>query len=210
MRLYLVRHGESSGNKENRFRGRTDFPLTDNGRKQAEEVANYLLSKDVKIEKIFSSPLVRALETAQIIGKTLKVNVEIDESFNNIKLGPWEGKKKDYIKENYPKEWDIWVNNPELLKLEGMETIDDIRKRTVERVSELIDLYEDKDICVVTHRAVIKPLIAGLIDIKSPYFWRIHIDNASLSYLEYNKNRGWMLIQLNVNHYLSSYLIEKV
>ncbi|MDD3802890.1 MAG: histidine phosphatase family protein [bacterium] len=207
MLLYILRHGESEGNKDGKFRGRADFPLTEKGLMQADEASLFLLKKE--ITAVYSSPLKRAYDTAKKTAEKKNLEVVKDESFNNISLGEWEGKPKSEIKERFPKEWDIWTTKPEYLELEGMEKLDSVMKRSVERVNQL-SAQEVGDFLIVSHRAVIKPLIAGLIGIGKPYFWRLHIDTAAVSILEkLDKERGWMLKNLNVNHYLRSFDEEK-
>lgn len=207
MFLYLLRHGESEGNKDGKFRGRADFPLTERGKMQAED-ASYFLEK-IKIGRIYSSPLIRAFDTAEIIGRKKDISVKIDERFNNIFLGDWENRYKTEIRENFPVEWKIWVNDPENLNMKGMETLDAVRKRSVEAANELCSNEKD-GVLIVTHRAVIKPLISGLLNINKPYFWRLQVDTASLSILELlEEDRGWMLKNLNINHYLKSFEEER-
>ena len=205
--FYLVRHGESEGNREGLFRGRHDFPLTPLGIKQAESVKRAL--NDINFDLIVSSPLKRAYDTARIIANGRPVRVM--EEFNNINLSIWEGKKKDYIKTTYPEEWDIWLTQPEELRIEGAETIDDVQKRAVFGIQALIDEYKDGGIiCIVSHRAVLKPLLAGVLNIQKPYFWRLHFDTASYSILEYEKKRGFTLMKLNITHHLPSFEVERI
>ena len=82
--IYLVRHGQSEGNRENRMRGRCDFPLTEEGKQQAIALAK--ISKEWNLSAIFTSPLIRAKKTAEYIGREYELNPEIDEGFCNIKL----------------------------------------------------------------------------------------------------------------------------
>ncbi len=210
MRVYLVRHGESEGNRDGKFRGKADYPLTENGKRQAREVGEYLKSINSNIKVIYTSPMLRAYDTAKIIADIIGVKFMKDKGFDNMDIGIWEGQKKEYIKKHFPKEWEIWINNPEELKIEGMETIESVKNRVVKRMNELKEEHKDDTICVVTHRAILKPLVSGLIGIKSPFFWKIHIDNAALSVMEYRDKRGWILKQLNVNHYLQDFTEEIV
>ncbi|PIP14420.1 MAG: phosphoglycerate mutase [bacterium (Candidatus Stahlbacteria) CG23_combo_of_CG06-09_8_20_14_all_34_7] len=207
MLLYLLRHSESEGNRDGKFRGRADFPLTERGIRQSEDAAEFLKDKD--ISRIYSSPLIRSFNTALAIAMKKNLEVFSDKDFNNIYLGNWEGRLKTEIKEKYPKEWEIWTHSPEYLNIKEMETLDDVQRRSVGKVKE-ISLEIEGNILIVSHRAVIKPLIAGLLNIQKPYFWRLHIDTAALSILEkMEDDRGWMLKNLNINHYLKSFEEER-
>lgn len=207
MLLYILRHGESEGNKDGKFRGRADFPLTERGLMQADDAANFIERKG--ITAVYSSPLVRALDTAEAVAQRTGLDVNVDGDFNNIFLGEWEGRLKNEIRERFPKEWEIWTTRPEYLNMEGMETLDSVQRRSVRRVNEIARSAAG-DFLIVTHRAVIKPLLSGLLGIEKPYFWRLHIDTAALSVVEkLEGERGWMLKNLNINHYLRSFDEER-
>ena len=129
-KIILVRHGECQGNIENRFRGRKDYPLNERGRKQALELAKEL--KGACPQVIYSSPLKRALETAQPLAELLSIKVTPDEGFNNISLGKWEGRLKSEISVEYPEEWKTWLNNPEKLMV-FIETLEKALSRAAGR-----------------------------------------------------------------------------
>ncbi len=205
-KIILVRHGECQGNREGLFRGRSDFPLNELGLMQAKELAREL--KLFQPDKIFTSPLKRAKQTAQIIGQECDIKIEECEGFNNIELGPWEGKAKQFIALNYPQQWKIWLNEPERLTVPGIENLDEVQKRSRRELDKICNDFFGKTVIIVTHRAVLKPLIASCLEIVKPYFWRIHMDTAAYSILHFEKQRGYILVQLNQNKHLSSFISE--
>jgi len=206
--IILVRHGECEGNIKGMFRGRTDFPLNERGLVQAQDLAQEL--KNFPLKYIYTSPLSRARQTAEAIGKECGIEVKVEEQFNNIQLGSWEGRFKNEIAKLYPKEWELWVNNPEELRVENMETLYDVQKRTKACLDSLASQHNGEVLTVVSHRAVLKPLIAACLNIASPYFWKIHLDTASYSILSYKEGRGYCLIQLNQTKHLKEYVTEWV
>jgi len=206
--IILVRHGECEGNIKGMFRGRTNFPLNERGFVQAQDLAQEL--KSFPLKYIYTSPLSRARQTAEAIGAQCEVEVKIEEGFNNIELGSWEGRLKKEIVEGFPREWELWINNPEKLRVEDMETLYDVQKRAKACLDSLVSKHIGETFAVVTHRAVLKPLIAACLNIVSPYFWKIHLDTASYSLLSYKENRGYCLIQLNQTKHLKEYVIEWV
>ena len=117
--VYLIRHGECAGNKENRIRGCVDFPLNENGVLQAHALAEAM--KDKKIDYIYTSPLSRATATAAILGEALGLPYEAREGFCNIHLGPWENRIKAELAVEEPEKWQTWLNQPEELVIEGGE-----------------------------------------------------------------------------------------
>jgi probable phosphoglycerate mutase len=179
--IILVRHGECEGNVKGVFRGRTDFPLNERGLVQAHDLAREL--KNFSVKYIYTSPLSRARQTAEAIGEQCEVEVKVEEGFNNIKLGSWEGRFKKEIAKLYPKEWELWVHNPEKLRIKDMETLYDVQKRAKACLDNLVSKHGGETLAVVSHRAILKPLIAACLNIVSPYFWKIHLDTASYSLL---------------------------
>jgi broad specificity phosphatase PhoE len=204
--VILIRHGECEGNIKGIFRGRTDFPLNERGLIQAQDLAREL--KNFLIKHIYTSPLSRARQTAEVISHQCGVEAKIEEGFNNIELGSWEGHYKKEIEEQYPEEWKLWVDNPEKLQVEDMETLYEVQKRAKTCLDNLVSKHKGEALAVVSHRAVLKPLIAACLNIASPYFWRIHLDTASYSLLSHKEGRGYCLVQLNQTKHLKEYVTE--
>lgn len=198
--VLLIRHGECPGNFEGRMRGHTDFPLNENGILQAKAAASALAHEP--IEKIYSSPLLRSLKTAEIIAEAGGFEVEVEEAFNNMYLGPWEGHRKDDLARAYPDQWKTWLENPEDLKIEGGETLEDVEVRAMKALEKLVARHRGKTFAIVSHRGVIKPLITASIDVRRPRFWRVYIDNAAISALTYDERYGFCLTKLNDTHHL--------
>jgi len=204
--LLLIRHGETIANRENIFRGRMDFPLNDNGIIQAKNLAEELSS--FSINAIYSSPLLRALDTAKVIAQTTKNKIEISTALINISLGNWEGVPHTEIIRKYPEQYNLWRTEPEKLKIPGAETLSDVQKRSVDEVNRIVRIHTNSTIAITSHRAVLKPLIAGLIGIAEPYFWKIHIDNAAYCVVHHTQLRGYTLYQLNHNEHLTDFVEE--
>ncbi len=198
--IYLIRHGECAGNKENRIRGCCDFPLNENGLKQAHALSEAMVGKN--IEYIYSSPLTRAATTAQILADALKLDFETRNGFCNIRLGPWEGRLKSELAVEFPEKWSTWINNPEELYIDGAETLDDVQRRSLKELETLIDKHKGATFAVVAHRGVIKPMLAGALGMARPSFWRLHIDTASYSVLTHEEIHGFCLMGLNFTEHL--------
>jgi len=206
-RIYLVRHGETEFNRMGIFRGRFEVDLNDRGRKQAAEIGAAL--KNQGIEALYSGPLRRARETAEIVGREIGVRPRTDPAFDNICLGEWQGMAKDKVKRDYPKLWHCWQTAPEDLLLPGGETVEEVKRRAYARVLEIVEGGRDKDrvICIVTHRSVVKGLAAAFLGVPRPYFWKFYIDNAAYSVFEHDSS-GFSLVSWNANSHLSERVIE--
>lgn len=205
LEIYLVRHGECQGNREDLFRGRHDFSLNENGIRQAECLRDRLNNHDFKA--IFTSPLKRAKQTAEILSNN-KIKIIEENDFTNISLGEWENTPKKIVQEKYPDLWQLWQTKPERLKFPGMETLAKVQDRSFRALKRIIENYGEGKIAIVSHRAVLKPLLAAILNIPQPYFWKIHVDTAAYSIIEYQPIKGFTLMLLNEHDHLQDFIKE--
>lgn len=208
IKLYLIRHGETKENRKGIFRGRLNSPLNENGVKQSEELGK-ALSK-IKFSHLFSSPLYRAIQTAEGIKKHNDSvdNITPFEAFNNIDLGDWMGKSMESVSQLYPRKFKQWITEPEKLFIPNGETLNEMKARIGKGLDEIKLL--NGNIGIVTHRSVLKIIISVILEMESNYFWRFHFDNASWSTTEFSRNRGYLLTSLNNNYHLSDFVEERV
>jgi alpha-ribazole phosphatase/probable phosphoglycerate mutase len=157
MNLFLVRHSEILSNLRKIYAGRSSESLTEKGIQQAYEIARRLSS--MNIHALYTSPIKRAVETAEIIGKVIGKDYKIIDEFIEMRLGPWEGMSENEITKLYPQEWEIWQNRPAELILPGRETLDELLKRALKGVKRIMDDYPFQNIVVVTHVAIIRVLL---------------------------------------------------
>jgi broad specificity phosphatase PhoE len=108
--LWLARHGETVWTVEDRFNGWSDVSLTNEGRRQAEGLANWLRTRP--IVAVYSSPLSRCLVTAKIVGSLHNIAPEENLQLKELNYGVWDGMMRPNIAMEYPAEWDAWVNDP--------------------------------------------------------------------------------------------------
>ncbi len=205
LRLVLVRHGLSSFNAEGLIQGRTDDSLlTDEGYKQALN-AGKALSK-INFDKIYSSPLVRAAETAKTIKKSFCEEKEIifDKNLLEVDLSEWSGLKIDSIKNKYPDIYPIWKNDPENLILKKgdgktYKPIQELFDQTNNFIEHILKKYlekDDKNILVVGHNAILRCLILSLLGKPKQGFRKIRLDNASFSILNITKSHNSFKTQI--------------
>lgn len=205
-RIYLIRHGETEFNRLGVFRGRYEVELNERGRKQAEEIAGALAGEG--IGALYAGPLKRTRETAGIIARRLGLECSVDEGFNNILLGEWQGVPKETIKRDYPEAWRQWQTAPEHLRVPGGETVEDLKSRAWARISEILaDPASKPTIAIVTHRSVMKVLAAAFLGVPAPYFWKFYVDNAAYSVFEHGEG-GFSLINWNATDHLSERVTE--
>jgi len=192
IRLVLVRHGLSSFNAKGLIQGRTDDSLlTDEGYEQAQK-AGKALSK-INFDKIYSSPLVRAAETAKTIKKTFnkEQNIVFDDNLLEVDLSEWSGLKISEIKKKFPEIYPVWKNDPENLILKRSKDkpykpIQELFDQANNFIEDILRIYLGKDnvnILVVGHNAILRCLILLLLGQPKQGFRKIRLENASLSIL---------------------------
>ena len=205
LRLFFVRHGLSSFNAKGLIQGRTDESyLTEEGYYQAKLTGEIL--NQVNIDEIYSSPLVRASETAKTIEKHLNKNIEIqyDQNLLEVDLANWSGLKTTEIKEKFKSEYQIWKSNPENLSIKrDDESYYEPIKELFIQAKEFIDAItsknsncENKNILIIAHNAILRCLILHLINKPNKGFRKIKLDNASISILNLSKTNQSLKTQI--------------
>lgn len=198
--IILARHGETEWNVAEVFRGRIDVELNETGLKQAELLAEYL--SDVKINAIYSSPLKRALKTAEMIASYHKLDVEIAPGLIDFDYGKWQGLPHQEVKIKYKELYAEWINSPDKVKIPAGESLDDIRKRATGVVSNIIAKYRGT-VVLVSHRVVNKVLICALLGLDNSHFWNIRQDTSGITTFIY-ENERFILTEHNNTSYLKS------
>jgi broad specificity phosphatase PhoE len=193
--IILVRHGECSANAEGRFRGRADFPLNETGLSQAEQIAEALVK--LQPTALYSSPLLRAVQSLEPAAHLMNLEIHKEQALNNVALGNWEGRSKKEIAQEHPDLWERWLHSPETLSFPGMESLNAVARRSRTLLDSLAERHRGQTIALCTHRTVLKPLVSNCLNMAVPWFWRFHFDNASISILIHEDDRGYSLFSLN-------------
>src|SRR5262245_32587495 len=129
LRLIVVRHAETDWNRERRYQGRQDTPLSALGRVQAEAAGRMLAAQP--LAAVWSSPLARARETAIAIAAPQRLTVREDPAFCEMGFGDWEGLSRDEVLAQFPALYRAWAETPHLARLPGAETLDEVRTRVL-------------------------------------------------------------------------------
>ena len=185
-KLILARHGETAWNVEKIYRGRTDVSLDEVGIKQAELLGKYL--SNWELEAIYSSPLKRALDTANIIARYHKIAVHIAEGLIDFDYGEWQSLPEQEAKRLYPTLYTEWHNNPHKVKMPGGESLGDVKRRATEVVNDVLSKYQGS-VVLVSHRVVNKVLICYLLGLDGSHFWNIKQDVGGITIFNYVDGR---------------------
>jgi len=196
--IILARHGETEWNVEEVYRGRIDINLDEVGVKQAELLGEYL--SNLELDAIYSSPLRRALDTANLIAQYQKVGVQVSNGLMDLDYGEWQGLPEREVKKLYQALHNEWHANPDRVKMPGGESLADVRGRAVGVIDDVISKYRGS-VVLVSHRVVNKVLICSLSGLDNTHFWNIKQDVGGITIFSYAGGR-FILTKHNDTSYL--------
>ena len=195
-RLLLVRHGETVWNADEVYRGRSEIPLSETGRRQADLVGRCLAHQGVTT--LYSSPLMRARETAGAVERHTGVPAGVELDLTDLDCGEWEGLSDREVKERHPDVRKVWLSTPHLVRLPGGESLEDVLAR-VSRVLDVV-LGAPGTVVLVSHRVVHKVAICMLLGLDNSHFWDIRLDVAGITEFECTSQRRVLVRHNDVCH----------
>jgi broad specificity phosphatase PhoE len=200
--FYFVRHAESEWNAENRLCGRTDVPLSEMGRWQAVRLAERFVA--LRPEAIYTSPLRRAAETAEIIARAAGLRPVTDERLSEVNYGEWEGKTFELVMEQDSAAYHAWDADHAAVAPPRGES----GQQALARVTPFLDELaarppsEPGPIVVVSHKTICRLVVCHVLGLApSEYRRRLTMDNAAVSIIRRDEE-GWRLILLNDTSHL--------
>ena len=179
----LLRHGQTPMSIERRFAGRGDIPLTDVGREQAGAAAARLAARG-GIDVIVSSPLRRARRTAEAVADATGAPLVIEDDFAELDFGKWDGMSFAEARAQYPAEMSAWVGDPDVAP-PGGESFTAAGHRVVAALDRMLAAYPERTVVVVSHVTPIKTLLCRALLAPPAALFRIFLDVASLSEVEW-------------------------
>lgn len=182
MNIYLVRHGETDNNYNKTYYGSLDCELNDKGKAQSLKVKEKL--QNINFQKVFSSNMKRAKETAQIILGESHCEIIEEKRISEMNMGIFEGKGHEELKERYSKEWEMWCNNWKDYKIPEGESYIEFYNRVKEFFLELLNGEED-NILIITHGGVIKSICSYILGENLDIFWKIASRNGDIILIKY-------------------------
>ena len=154
--ILLARHGETDWNRNSRFQGHADPPLNELGRGQAAELATNLAGE--QLAAVYSSPLQRALETAEIVAEPHGLDATAVEGLREVDVGSWQGLTRDEVEHRFPQQFHRWLDYGR--GWDDGETYEEMGERVVATLRELAACREGERIVAVTHGGPIRAALA--------------------------------------------------
>lgn len=194
-RIILIRHGQTRANLEKRYIGTTESPLTSYGKYQANSLKKRIAAKT--IDKVFVSSSKRALDFSKIVfgNRQRKVLTALRE----MNFGIFEGLTHSQILKKHPQIYDKWFKNPQRFNIPEAESFIDFRMRIFKALKEIVAGNCGKTIAIVTHGGPIRMILGKVLKLKN--LWEVMPGLASISIIEFNKDKPKILLFNDRSHY---------
>ena len=177
--ILLIRHGQTNSNLTGYYMGWAEEDMNETGYRQARRLSERLA--DSSITAIYTSPLKRAMATAQIIGAPHKLEPRLNPDLIEINIGEWRGLDAEVIKQRFPQVWHQWRTDPSGVVMPGGESVAQVTKRAICAFEEIVKDNQGKLSAIVTHDIVVKIVICHILGVSNKVHRRFDISNASLT-----------------------------
>ena len=186
--MYFVRHGQTDWNRPpKRCQGWTEVGLNKEGRAQARRLADRLKGKGIC--RIYSSHLLRARQTAQIVSKRLKVPVMIERRLAEAKRGEWEGISFAAIRKRDPALWQKWQKDPQRFRFPGGESLTQLKRRAVAAMKHIRNTHPQENVLVISHGGTIRALFCHFQKKSLGAFHKMRVSNQSVRIMQFRGKR---------------------
>ena len=200
IRILLIRHGETDWNRIHRFQGRSDLPLNQKGREQARALAVAL--KHEPITAIYSSPLIRAIETAHLI-KMFHLSTPFfeEEALIEMDLGDFDGMEAKQWAAQFRDFRKAWQKNPASVKMPGGESLKDVQTRAIDALERITRMYPPgSTLLICSHNFVNLTILCHALEISLNRFRDLQQDTAAISVLYKQEHRLWAEVVNDRSH----------
>ena len=200
-RILLIRHGETDWNRIRRFQGRSDLPLNQKGKDQAHALA--LALKDESLTAIYSSPLIRTLETVRLI-KVFHPSIPLfeEEGLVEMNLGEFEGMEAQRWAAEYPDFLRTWQETPASVTMPGGESLQEVQTRAIGTLERITKLYPtESTLLLCSHNFVNLTMLCYALRVPLDRFREVRQETAALNVLYMQGQRLWAKV-VNERSYL--------
>jgi broad specificity phosphatase PhoE len=170
----LVRHGQTERSSRGAYSGQLDVPLTSLGREQAQRCAERLAGTDV--DALYTSPLVRALQTAQAIAHATSVSLTIDDRLIEVDYGPFEGLDRESARETFGQAFDDWRGDPFGSPVEGMEPLPAALRRASAATADALAASDHP--VLVGHQGILRIVLIALGELEPEDYFSQRLQEA--------------------------------
>jgi len=199
--VLLIRHGETEWNTLGKFQGCTDIDLSKEGIKQAGLLNNRLKGN---FDYIYTSPLSRAFETANILASDTNKEVIVAPEIREINFGEWEGLTVHEIAEKYPEVFKAWrTDKKESYICGGDSSIHNATNRAKKCILDIVSKHKGEKIAIVAHGGIIKAALIGIFGWDMTMYHKMALGNTCINTLTFNDDLKPALVGLNDTNHLN-------
>ncbi|MDX6360419.1 MAG: ribonuclease / adenosylcobalamin/alpha-ribazole phosphatase [Nocardioidaceae bacterium] len=191
--LVLVRHGATVHTAAKRFSGglaSSNPGLSDEGRDQVREVADWLAPLGASIEAVVASPVRRTVESAQILAARLDLPLVEEPGFAEMEFGSWDGMTFTEVHDQQPDQLQAWLGSLDVAPGGGGETFHEVEARVLAGLARVLERYAGQTVAVVSHVTPIKTLVAHAVDAPLTSLFRMELSTASVSVVSFVETEG--------------------
>ncbi len=182
-RFILVRHGQTEWNRVERFRGQADVTLNETGLVEAAATGRRIAA-EWQLTAVYTSPLSRAVVTAQAIAAPLDLPVLPLDGLADIHYGDWQGLTPEEARARWPDLIRAWYTAPATVQIPGGESLADLRERAMAAIRELAARHAGQTIALVSHTVVNRVILLAILGLGNDRFWRLRQDNCAINVFE--------------------------
>jgi phosphoserine phosphatase len=185
-RILLTRHGHVEGiSKPERFRGRFDLPLSEQGRSQARALATKIASNWRPIA-IYTSPMRRCIETGDMIADACKVGSSVLDTLSDLDYGSWQWKTHGEIEDQFPQLFTLWFSMPQLVRFPEGDSLQDLVTRAADTVRTVHSRHPRETVVLVGHDSVNRAILMQMLDQPLSAYWRLEQSPCCLNQIEFS------------------------
>ena len=206
-KVFLVRHGETEWNRLGKFQGCKNIDLSKEGIVQAQYLSERF---NDNFHYIYTSPLKRAVQTANVIATNNTTKPIIVNELREINFGEWEGLTIKEISNNFPKEFNDWRNDKvEAPMCGGDLSLKNASIRAKNAITEIVDIHKEKKILIVAHGGIIKAGLIGLFEWDMTMYHKINLGNTAICEIDFDFDLNPTIVKINdTSHLPNDYIIK--
>ncbi len=182
-RLYLIRHGEVEASRQGKYNGHSDVGLSPEGLQPFYSFAERF--SKAPIGAVYCSDLYRSKTGAEIIAKPLRLNVQVRPELREKNFGRWEGLTPEQVSQQFPEEWERWMDHPiDLVPSEG-ESYRDAFERVKRVLEEILKTYPQQEVVIVAHGGINRLILAHALDLDFNHIFRVEQKFSALNIIDF-------------------------
>ncbi|MGB8365214.1 MAG: histidine phosphatase family protein [Rhizomicrobium sp.] len=205
--ILLTRHGHVEGINPQRFRGRYNVPLSEQGVVEAHAVATRIAAEWKPIA-VYTSPMQRCIDTGEAIADACHIGSSVLDTLTDIDYGTWQWKTHAEIEEEFPHLFATWFAAPELVRFPEGDSLQDLVARTAEAIRTIHSRHPRETVVLVGHDSVNRAILMQMLDQPLSAYWRLEQSPCCLNQIDFSDNHIRVERINDTSHHSRLWLID--